>query len=775
MNSAEVLIKFKSDTSDVDKDTKKLTSSMGGLTKSMTIANLASSAITKGIGLMTQNMDRAIQRIDTMNNFPKVMQNFGISADEASASIKRIDKSVQGLPTSLDQAVAGVQDLFMVTKDLKESEKMFKAVNDSAMVFANGSTEAVDRFIYGYKQALSAGKVSAQDFNQMNEAIPGLMSKVADKMGVTYKELKTGLSDGSISIEKFNSTLKLLDTEGVGSMEALEKSAKTATGGIETSIANMKTAFVRGVASIITTIDKSLSSFGGLSGVITKVGKVGEQAFKVIGSVLEQVMPILLEFGSTIMPVITDGIKQIAPLLQKLGEALLPAIKKIMEKLAPVIAHVMEKVLPIIVDLLDAILPLLDPIANFIVAYIDYFMVLIDPLLEIAQVILPPLIKILSKLAKGILPIMTGWIKILTGVIKGTWNVLKAVINFIKSNWKGLLLVIVAPFVGAFKLLYDKCSAFRNFINNFIEGIKNFIGTAIQNIVSFFQSLPTKIGQAIDSVINFIKKLPENIGFAIGYIEGTVYKFVTQDIPNFITSAINFIKELPVKIMSVMVNIATSVANWFVTAKNNVINKTIEIVNGIINWFRNLPGNLMNIFSSVLSFVGNWLSNMYNKCKSSISNLVSSIVNWFKGLPGQMLNIGKDIVHGMWKGISGAKDWIINKITGFGSSVIKGFKKALKIGSPSKLMAQEVGQWIPKGIAVGIDDNAKSVFRSMQELTNGIGLDTNMTNSMQNSFSPNVQVYNNVNVEQDPLGQMVRTIKTYSGGSPNDYNYGAGY
>ena len=57
----------------------------------------------------------------------------------------------------------------MVTKDLKESEKLFKAINDSAMVFANGSTEAVDRFIYGFKQALS--RVS-QDFNQMNEAIP---------------------------------------------------------------------------------------------------------------------------------------------------------------------------------------------------------------------------------------------------------------------------------------------------------------------------------------------------------------------------------------------------------------------------------------------------------------------------------------------------------------------------------------------------------------------------------------------------------------------------
>ena len=297
MNSAEVLIKFKGDTSDVDKDTKKLTSSMGGLTKAFTLGSLASGAVSKGLQMISEYSGRAIQRIDTMNNFPKVMQNFGVSAEEASASIKRIDKSVQGLPTSLDQAVAGVQDLFMVTKDLKQSEQLIKAVNDSAMVFANGSTEAVDRFIYGYKQALSAGKVSAQDFNQMNEAIPGLMSKVADKMGVTYKELKEGLSNGSISIEQFISALKSLDTEGVGSMEALEKSAHTATGGIQTSIANMKTAFARGVAGIIKSVDGALQPFGGLTGVITKLGKIGEEAFKVIGDVLSAVLPKLINFG----------------------------------------------------------------------------------------------------------------------------------------------------------------------------------------------------------------------------------------------------------------------------------------------------------------------------------------------------------------------------------------------------------------------------------------------------------------------------------------------
>ena len=275
----EVLVRFVGDTSNLDSKTKGITSSFGKMSGAMAIGNITAKAVSKGIELIGENVDRASQRIDTMNNYPKVMELFGVSADEASESVKRIDESVQGLPTSLDQAVAGVQDLFTVTGDLGKSEAMFKSINDSAMVFANGSTEAVDRFIYGYKQALSAGKVSAQDFNQMNEAIPGLMSKVAESMGISFKDLKDGLSDGSISIDQFNTALQKLDTEGTGSMEALSKSAHTATGGIQTSIANARTALVRGVANIMKSVDKALEPFGGLTGVITKLGKVGEKVF----------------------------------------------------------------------------------------------------------------------------------------------------------------------------------------------------------------------------------------------------------------------------------------------------------------------------------------------------------------------------------------------------------------------------------------------------------------------------------------------------------------
>ena len=634
MNSAEVLIKFKGDTSDVDKDTKKLTSSMGGLTKSMTLANLASSAITKGLGLITQNMDRAIQRIDTMDNFPKVMQNFGVSADEASASIKRIDKSVQGLPTSLDQAVAGVQDLFMVTKDLKQSEQLFKAVNDSAMVFANGSTEAVDRFIYGYKQALSAGKVSAQDFNQMNEAIPGLMSKVAEKMGVTYKELKEGLSNGSISIEQFNSALKSLDTEGVGAMEALEKSAHTATGGIQTSIANMKTAFARGVAGIIKSVDGALQPFGGLTGVITKLGKIGEESFKVIGDVLSAVLPKLINFGKWVQKnktwigalVIVLGSMYAAFKLLTIINTIKTAV--IGFQLAIKMMQIAALTCGTSMSTLTAALNLLN--LSFLASPVFWVIAGIIALVA-AFVILWNKCDWFRNFWIGLWNGIVSFVKVAIDVIVSIFN---GIVNFVKNNWQGLLLLLVNPFAGAFKLLYDNCGAFRNFVNNFVNAV-----------VGFFKSIPGKIKS-----------------FATG------------------------------------------------------------------------------------------------------------IVDVFKSIPGKMLDIGKNIVKGLWNGISGLKDWVISKVKGLGNSILKGLKGVLGIHSPSTEFAL-IGKFSVLGYTEALDKMSKDVDK---QVASTFGISPQLTGSMQNSFSPNVNVVNNVNVEQDPLGQMVSNIKTFSGGAKNDYNYGLG-
>ena len=729
-------------------DTKGLSSSMGGLTKSFALGTLAAKGISKALQVISSNIGDAVKRVDTLNNFPKVMKAFGVSTKEAQASIKRIDKSIRGLPTSLDTAVSGVRDFFMVTKNLKQAEAMFKAVNDSALIFANGSQEAVQRFTYAYKQSLAAGKVDAQNFRQMNEAIPGVMDKVAQSMGMSMQQLKSGLSDGSISMDQFNAELIKLDTQGGAGMKSFGETAKTSTAGIQTSVTNMKTALVRGLADIINKVNESLKPFGGLSGVISKVGQFGEAAFKKIGQALAFVVPKLIQFGQFIA-------KHKTAVLILVG-----AIGSL---------YVAYKTLMIVNTIKNAI-------AGFRLAL--------------------SMLKIQAMLCGTSISTLRGALALLN-------------LSFLASPVFWIIAAIVA-LVAGFVLLWNKCAAFRNFWINLwkgimkvlqpvIDGIVNAFNTylkpAIDNLIKAFQN----IWNALQPIINFV------INIVIVYIQMVIQWIqflwsILQPIIMFIINILGVLIQVVIAVISGIINVVGGIINFIAGIINAIIGfiKNVikfissfgkklvsfitedipNFINGIVNWFAKLPGRIWQFISQLPGKIGQAIGKMVNTAKQKIPQVINAILNKLKSLPGKVLSIGLNVVKGIGKGITNGVKWIKNVIKGFVGNVMKFLKKLFHIGSPSKLMADEIGQWIPKGIAVGIEANTDSISKTMGEvsdmITSSFGLDPSVTGSMANNFSPTVNTNVTVNQTQDPLGRMVNDVKTFSGGSRQDYNYGLG-
>ncbi|MFR8841005.1 MAG: hypothetical protein ACLVHH_01205 [Faecalibacillus intestinalis] len=89
-----------------------------------------------------------------------------------------------------------------------------------------------------------------------------------------------------------------------------------------------------------------------------------------------------------------------------------------------------------------------------------------------------------------------------------------------------------------------------------------------------------------------------------------------------------------------------------------------------------------------------------------------AIVDGIKHSFSESTNVGVNLVKGLWNGINSVKDWILGKIKGFGDAVLNGLKSFFGIHSPSKVMADEVGKYLPQGIAVGIEANAKRYFKT---------------------------------------------------------------
>lgn len=121
-----------------------------------------------------------------------------------------------------------------------------------------------------------------------------------------------------------------------------------------------------------------------------------------------------------------------------------------------------------------------------------------------------------------------GW-ENLFGNISQKWNdfwnscqdKLNNIISFVQQNWQGLLLLLVNPFAGAFKLLYDNCDGFRNFIDTWVNKIKNCItgvfggmwnkaknwgSDLIAGFVAGIQEKISWLTDSINGVANFISK-----------------------------------------------------------------------------------------------------------------------------------------------------------------------------------------------------------------------------------------------------------------------------
>lgn len=639
MNNAKVLIKFEGDTKDFDSKAKKVNVSMGSITKGVLAATGITKALSAAWNMVSNSMDDAISRIDTMNNFSTVMKNMGISAKDSQDVIESLSDELVGLPTTLNDAAASVQRLTSYNGNIKSSEKIFLAMNNAILAGTN-NTQMQAAALEQLTQAYTKGKPEMQDWKTLLQAMPAQLKQVALAMGYSgTNELYENLQAGTVTMDDFMNTLVKLNDEGVAGFASLNDQARANTAGIATSVQNMKTAVTRGVANVIQSLDKGLkdAGMGGLSQVIANIGKTMENVLKQAAKGIQAIVPKIVS--------IFQWMKKHETLIKTLAIVVGSFIGTIM---------LIKKVIAIINAVKTAFASL-----NVVMAMNPITLIIAGIVALVAAFIY--LWKHCEGFRNFFIGMWEGIKTVVNAIVKFVVGLFTSIVDFFKNNWSSLLLLLVNPFAGAFKLLYDNCEGFRNFVNNFVSTIANF-----------FINLKNKIVNAFNNVVNAIKQLPGKI--------------------------------------------------------------------------RAIPGQIIGFFAS---------------------------------LPSQMASVGLNIAKGIGNGITSGITWIKNKIRAFVGNVTSFIKKVFKIGSPSKLMENQVGQWIPKGIALGITTNTDSVNKAMsnmqKDISSTFGLSPQVANTTALNYNPNVVVNNQISMKQDPLGQMVSNIKTFSGGAKNDYNYGASY
>ena len=407
---------------------------------------------------------------------------------------------------------------------------------------------------------------------------------------------------------------------------------------------------------------------------------------------------------------------------------------------------------------------------------------------------------LLNKFTSALPQLLSVGIQLITSLIQGVLQALPQIISAITSALPQLI-------TAAKTLIPQLIQALSQALPQLISAVLQVAGMLTQALA---EMAPTIIPEVIQAILQIIPILMQNLplfiqaGFQLlrGIVQGLINSLpvLIAYLPTIAKSIIDYWRQVPSMAKSVLLdaltnlipalitaitNIWTTVNNFFTTQfpifiqkfkdflKNfpyEIGQKIGEIVGNIATYWTLIIQKIQAYFSIIITKLKGFLGLMKQNAVSGIRNVANSIVNGFKNLPNTIKNIGANLVKGLWNGIVNMKNWIVNKCKNFAKSVIDGFKSTFKVHSPSRVFS-----WIGEMNMTGLYNGMEDMQPKVQQAIDGMfDLNPSLYGSTSTNLSPQVNVVNNVSMKQDPLGQMVQEIKTFSGGSKNYYNYGMG-
>lgn len=286
---------------DMSKFNSSLAKGGGGILKtigSIGIGKALGDALSAGVNMFMDSLSSGISRIDTLNTFPRVMENVGISAESSQRAIETLAAGIDGLPTTLDAAASATQRFALQNGDVEASADMFLALNNA--ILAGGQSASMQATaLEQVSQAYAKGRPDMMEWRTMTMTMGPALKMVAESWGMSVDEMGEALRTGDRSMDEFLQTIQTLNTEGVGEFASLSEQASVSTQTIGTALSNVGSRMsavwasildaigTEDIANTINTLSADFKSFG-VDVVAPIVGDVAD-GFRNIGTAIESV------------------------------------------------------------------------------------------------------------------------------------------------------------------------------------------------------------------------------------------------------------------------------------------------------------------------------------------------------------------------------------------------------------------------------------------------------------------------------------------------------
>jgi tape measure domain-containing protein len=588
------------------------------------VSGIASSVATKVIGVFSGLSGQILDASDSTQKFAQTLDFAGVGADQ----IKKLTVSTQEYA---NKTVYGIDDIRNTTAQLAANgvpnyAKLAEAAGNLNAV-AGGNADTFKSVAMMLTQTAGAGKLTAENWNQLADAIPGASGKLQEAMlknGAYTGNFRDAMAKGEITSQEFNDALMQLGMND-GAIKAAES-----TQTFEGAFGNLEATIVDGAANIVNTVKPYIT------GAVTALGDG-------IGKAMQWVN----DFTGALVK--TEGVQTFANGVKSIAGA----VGSIVGPFAGVIGSLLgftggadsaKDSAQRLSDVLDFVGGILQSVGTFVQQNADWMQAL-----AIAVMAGYGAFQLFS-----IIQTVVGFIKAFsvaeTAATAAQW-LLNAAMS---ANPIMILVVAIAALVAGLVWFFTQTEAgrqlwaeFTGFLQSKWQYITDFFQTTWQNITQWFSDAAANIQNGWNALTAFIGSIPGRIQvFFAGIGQWFANKFneVRNGIANGFNSAVSFVASIPGRILNALGNLGGLL--W---------NAGASIMRGFLNGLKSVWGN-------ITSFVGN-------------------IAGWIASHKGPLpydrrllIPAGEAIMGGFRKSLNAGWQQVQSDVAGMNVGLANGFK-----------------------------------------------------------------------------------------------------
>lgn len=244
-------------------------------------------------------------------------------------------------------------------------------------------------------------------------------------------------------------------------------------------------------------------------------------------------------------------------------------------------------------------------------------------------------------------------------------------------------------------------------INSILPSLLNGFFGLINALVS---TIPTLVPELVQGAITLFLGLIDGLNDVIGQLMPMLPDLIKQ-----ITDTL--IENLPA-IIEGGFQLLTGLITGLTKCTPDLINAIIALIPVITDSLtENLPA-LVKAGMELIVALAQGLPQALPDLIDALPEIIGAIIDGFKEV--DWLDLGANILKGILNGLVSAVSGIWSVVEDVGSAIIDGFCDFFDIHSPSRVMAKKVGQYLPSGIAVGMEDTADEPVNEAQAIVDSV-------------------------------------------------------